>query len=332
VFCSLFEANKDDQNILLEVAINTLKFPPAVRALHDLIQQTSPSQEDRTALTQCLMEYYKKIKDPVRTFDAQFPRLVFAQLYQQARASTSISQYLDAMKSQNFLCQTTKQPVVKGLLLRDGDDEVIIDASVALLYTNGPLRGTFFDNKLAPAQGTQIFTRLCLYNGGRFEDLTYYDNETFSKLSTTTRLRTIVPSDRDHFAIIPPKDLTPIEPPALTRDATGTVNVYLGKGMVKDGGGPTHALLFNPLSGERTVDTVTVTSEIARARESNPTRYEFYQHGNLTTGRDPEEIIVILFDLSGSMLDLANFSDTLAVGNKSDLNRVRGGELVADVS
>jgi hypothetical protein len=231
VFVSYYERNEGQQNALLEVATQTMRFPPAIRALHDLIKQKAPMREDRAALTQCLFEYYKTIKDPTRSFDVQFPRLTFGQLYGEVRArpNSSSTQYLDAFQTEYFICPITQKIVDRGVCFGDTEDRTIIDASIAPLYTNGPLRKTVFQG--APMSPGSVGSRLGVYSGGRFEEMSYFNRVAFEAKPVANN----VPGTRndgidgDLFAIIPPKDLGPVNPPALTRDSLGVVSVYLGE-------------------------------------------------------------------------------------------------------
>lgn len=82
-------------------------------------------------------------------------------------------------------------------------------------------------------------------------------------------------------------------------------------------------LLFNPLKGEQTVDVSLVTAEIANLKESGQSgKFDFVVGGKITDGREPDEILMICLDTSLSMADGANFVDTLAVRNQSDIDRV----------
>jgi hypothetical protein len=81
-------------------------------------------------------------------------------------------------------------------------------------------------------------------------------------------------------------------------------------------------LLFNPLKGEHAVDVSLVTEEIAKLKESAPSDFEFMVRGRITDGREPDEILMICLDTSYSMEEDANFVDTRAVGNRSDIDRV----------
>jgi hypothetical protein len=198
--------------------------------LHELVKQKVPTREDRGALTQCLLEYYKSIRDPTRSFDVQFPRLAFGQLYGEVRArpDSSSTQYLDSIQTEYFTCPITQKIVDRGICFEDEEDMVIIDASIAPLYRNGPLRKTVFQGP--PMPGKSVASRLGVYCGGRFEEISYFNTAVFqSKPATRVAPRTFNDKDGDPFAIIPPKDLGPVNPPALTRNTSGVVSVYLGE-------------------------------------------------------------------------------------------------------
>lgn len=82
-------------------------------------------------------------------------------------------------------------------------------------------------------------------------------------------------------------------------------------------------LLFNPLKGEHAVDVSLVSEEITKLKEAAPSHYEFMVHGKITDGREPDEILMICLDTSYSMEEDANFVDTRAVGNRTDIDRVQ---------
>jgi hypothetical protein len=214
-----------------------LRFQPAAKAIFVLINQRTPADADRCALTQCLMEYYKTVRDPTRSFESQFPRLVFGSLYGQTRLPASPStQYLEAFKTQKLLCPITGHIVNEGVSMRKGNETVMVDASVGLYYNQGVLRRTVF-NEHEHSDHSQIRARLCRYNGGHLKEVTYFqDGNIRPSRATTLPPPTAAPVEfHDPFAIIPPKDLRSVHPSTLTRDATGVVSVYLGSdtGKVK---------------------------------------------------------------------------------------------------
>lgn len=85
----------------------------------------------------------------------------------------------------------------------------------------------------------------------------------------------------------------------------------------------TSTILFNPLKGEEMVDVTLVTAALARLKESSKTQFPFLIRGKVTDGREPDEIIMICLDQSGSMEEIARFPDTQSVGgSQSDLKRV----------
>lgn len=178
VFVSLFERSGNSrQNVLLEIATKRLKFPPAIRAMNDLVKQKFPSREDRAALTHYLVEYFKAFRHPTRSFDVQLPSLVLGQMYGEIKSNpvTSSFPFLDGIKTEYLLCPITKKVVDKGVCFSEHGEEgsIIVDASVSHLYSRGQLRKTIFER--AAKESMSILSRLCVYGGGEFEEITYLD-------------------------------------------------------------------------------------------------------------------------------------------------------------
>ena len=127
-----------------------------------------------------------------------------------------------------------------------------------------------------------------------------------------------------------PKDLPSCVPPVLTRNSTGTVVVYLGQTKavppvkyVFYHRSSRSTLLFNPLSGEETLDVSLVTLALSRIKDANQASFtpSIYR-GKISDGRPPDEIIIICLDQSGSMKVRADFQDSQSVGNWNQLSRV----------
>jgi hypothetical protein len=233
VFISIFDRDTSEedlqlQNTLLEIVARSLRFPPAVRAIHDLVKQRVPSPEDRSALSQSLIEYYKTIRDPTRGFELQFPYLTFGHLYAQVKSSptsTSLAN-LEAIATQEIVCRITKKNMDRASVFEIDDDTILMDPRIVPLYRDGPLRKTVFNN--IPDESESIATRLSVYSGGRFEEITYFASPRFdSRPAANVTASRVNNADKDPFALVAPSDLSSVDAPALTRDAIGTICVYL---------------------------------------------------------------------------------------------------------
>jgi hypothetical protein len=336
VFVSLFEQDGDDkklgpQNNLLGIIASSFRFPPAIRAMHDLISQKIPSPEDRAALSQCILEYYQTLRDPFRPFELQFPYLTFGHLYGQVRSAPDCTSFrnLDAISTQGFVCPITQKRVDRAICFESAEETTLIDPDLAPLYCDGPLRKTVFVS--APREGRSIAARLSVYFGGRFDEVTYVTSPIFdSRAGNVDQTNTTV-DGRDPFALIAPKDLPTVDPLALTRDASGGICVYLGKGKAVEAkyiysswmSLIISTRLFSPLKGEELVDVSLVTAALARIQESHKTDFPFVVHGKISEGREPDEIIMICLDRSWSMDEAAGFPDTRSVGgSQEDIHRV----------
>ena len=203
--------------------------------MHELIKHRTIPPEDRSALAQCLFEHYKLLRDPTRRFEVQFPRLAFGMVYDQLKKiapqipSNSSLPFLEAIATQHLVCQRTNA-VVDGAchVILDGDRTTVIDSALAELYVSGPLRKTVV-TRTPNDDVKSIVQRLSLYSGGRFESVSYFKTAPALGLRAATSEHNTADEEADPLAIFAPKDLPSLVAPVLTRNATGTVVVYLGQ-------------------------------------------------------------------------------------------------------
>jgi hypothetical protein len=250
IFVSLFEPERDDdkkglQNTLVGIITGCLRFPPATRAIYDLVDARIPSPEDRAALSQCLLEYFKIRRDPTRSFDLQFPRLTLGHIYALVKSvppSTSFRN-LESFATQNFECPITKETLDRAICFKSAEENSLVDPNVGPLHCDGPLRRTVF--KLASRQERSIASRLAVYCGGRYEKITYFTAPILESRPPTINPGSNAPNKRDPFAIVAPKDLPTVPHPALTRNERGEISVYMGKSKA---GEPVKYYLLNCVS------------------------------------------------------------------------------------
>jgi hypothetical protein len=111
--------------------------------------------------------------------------------------------------------------------------------------------------------------RLSVYFGGRFEEATYVTSPIFD--SRPANVHNTTEDGKDPFALDAPKDLPTVNPPALTRDASGGICVYLGKAKGVEAkyiyscwmSLIISTRLFSPLKDEQLVDVSLVTAALA---------------------------------------------------------------------
>jgi len=202
--------------------------------MHELIKHRTIPPEERSALAQCLFEHYKVVRDPVRPFEVQFPRLAFGMLHDQLKKMafpTGVDPslpFLEAIETQGLVCRRTNA-VVEGPchVFLDGKTTTVMDVKLAELYLSGQLRKTAITG--TPNDNVKnIVHRLSVYSGGRFESISYFKTAPAFGLSVTTS-EWHTDEAKDPLALIAPKDLPSLAPPVLTRNASGTVVVYLGQ-------------------------------------------------------------------------------------------------------
>ena len=232
VFVSLFaNADKARERTLLEIAAATLHFPPAVQAMHSLLRRKAPTPEDRAALSNSLFERYKTISDPTRAFELQFPRFIFGLLYDQVKfiseENSASNSTPDAIATQSLLCAITNKTVERTSSFASNTTGTlsVVDASITQLYRLGLLRKTI---TLTASPEGSVIERLSLYSGGRFEEITYFKSQVLGRFSGQ-HPEPDGNKESDPFAVVAPKDLGSVVPPALTRDESGAICVYLEK-------------------------------------------------------------------------------------------------------
>jgi hypothetical protein len=240
LFTSFFETDslfdEADRNFLLELSADMFRFPPFVRAIYDLVHQRMIVPEDRSVLAHCLLGYYDKHHDPKKLFEAQFPELVLGFFYGQistkkARDSGAPLAFLKAFSTEILTCAVTNKKLSDASVVVDGDRAAVTDTAIAKLYTEGFLRGTNPQSTI-PIEQANLIVRLTLFSAGRFAKVTCCKSyHLLEKAAPVIRVpkgrQELSLFDKEAFAIHAPKDVPNLLPPALTRDESGRVCMFV---------------------------------------------------------------------------------------------------------
>ena len=346
VFANCFEESADRQtptkDHLLRILAHATKFPPAIRALYTIINQSAPMEEDCAALIQAIHQLARRFVpadstdfDPRRTLELVRP--LFGYLSEQSnikykRDNEGLFPYLDLFERKSLICPTTQEPVMNPIVLPN--DQGLMECGLANEYANGRLRMT---NPICPRmpniQQSTDLKRLALVSGGKFKKLVSLTvtpgiSEKYNDISD--ELLTLFDVDVKQlctqlsagpFAIISPMDLNGGNTSVLTFDERSWLAVFVGyqpcgvppkkyiPHFTRPHGSTT---LFCPTKGGDTyVDVAMVTQAIARKRENHSEEEDFDSFGYAASvnASPPEEIIMICLDTSASMNSDADFPD-----------------------
>jgi hypothetical protein len=246
LFTSFFETDRlyddADRDFLLETLLHMFRFPPLGRAMYNLIQQRMIIHEDRAVLANCLLRYYRKGHHGDDLFEAQFPRMIFSLFCDQMLAkkpqdSRAPKHFLEAFSTVQLLCPVTKKRLNEATVVAINQKRAVaVNSTITTHYTVGVLRGTCFPSSVSSAEASMI-TKLALFSGSRFPRITGCKTNTLlERILPVTRVprgqqelthRNYENKEKEMFAIHAPKDVPTLLPPALTRDKTGKVCVFL---------------------------------------------------------------------------------------------------------
>lgn len=244
VFAIFFETNRlfdhADREYLLEMTMQMFRFPPCVRAMNDLIRQRMLLVEDRSVLASCILGYYQKHHESGNTFEAQFPQMIFGLFYDQMSEKKlqdpqSPKRFSSAFSTANLTCAVSRKKLGNPVaILVNHNQMALLDSPVSKLYMGGYLRGTSPPSQM-PVEKGNIILRLATFSGGRFDRLTFYKSDVpLERLPSASRvpkrqrdITYLIGEKQEVFAIHAPKDIPTVLPPALTRDETGKVCVFL---------------------------------------------------------------------------------------------------------
>lgn len=244
--------SESSQDAILRLILLFTRFPPALRAVHTLMNAKSPRKSECAALVQALYQVVKDIvplelvqSDEGRILEGS--RLLFGFLLDRATqvAMENVDQnyfpYLWSLKTIDLKNSETMEPVGAPImtsvgLVEEGYYEAYKQGGM-LSWCNGqePLEELRLDHQ------TRRITLLC---GGMVSEVTLFDSDSLSSLprnrdheeeellggqafSNLNNLATIC--GRSNFAVVPPADLPSSNAPALTLDRDGLLAVYVGR-------------------------------------------------------------------------------------------------------
>jgi len=344
-FVSSFGDNLPAKDRLLRMMWSFTNFPPAVRAMHILVDQATPTDEDCAALIQALHKvtanYFvptDEIFEPRRVLEAS--RSMFGYLQKVScvkfkRDQSGEFPFLELFDTKELLCPITQNPICNPvLLIGDGG---IMETPLAKEFIYGRLHLThpkgprsLADNDEISRQGAML--RAALYSGGRFAKIvimTCISDDAAVYNDTTDEI--LNPPDVDPKAfsqtltdgplrIIAPADLSASNIPCLTLDARGWVAVFLGYQpcgappakfvSTEDTTNLSNTFFCPTKGGDCVVDTALVTQSLARLRDSasEDDTSESFSFAAVQTA-PPSEIIMLCLDTSSSMDNPADFKD-----------------------
>lgn len=253
IFTNCFEQNGNHQTAakdhLLRILANLTKFPPAVRAMYTIINQSMPLEEDCAALIQSLHQLAEKFMPPdMMNYDSrrtlELVRPLFGYLHQQSnikykRDNTGVFPYLALFDKHSLVCSITREPVVNPIELPN--DGGIMEYELANQYANGHLRMTNDGcPRMLDTSGITDLKQLVLLSGGRFANLVSCTfNSAITERYDDPSDELLAPLDVDvkqlcaslstgPFAIIPPMDLHGANTSVLTFDERGWLAVFMG--------------------------------------------------------------------------------------------------------
>jgi len=333
----LDDSHKD---LLLRNLTDCLRFPPAVRSMYSLLNRHIPTFEDRAALLQCLYKHAERIYEgPKSEFTLRESRGYFGQLLHE---TTSVSDprssfpFLEAFTTLSLEQEFPGTDMSSGIVFQADGRRIILERHVAEYYQSGSLRKTLY-NSISTNESSPILERLRAYLGRRTDQITYCRNSALFALNEAS----IEPQTTSKLPIIAPADLFQVSPPALTRDETGGISVYLGDdpcavppemSLLCSHVSNLRTTIFRPSHGEQLVDRSKLTQTLERLREKRAdTNFEFEtaEGREDNQGRSPSEVVMVCLDASQSMGDPA-FPSKYRKGN--ELQGVRElGELSTDI-
>lgn len=310
------------------------KFPPAVRALHILMNGKTPRLCERAAFSQAIYQVLKELvprklinSDDSRIFEGT--RLLFGLILEKSKhlklADGSQPPYISALKVLDLRNTFTMEPVADPVqtsfgLVDRGYYEALKEGGVVSWKTEEePLSSIPLETRIR---------RIALLSGGHIDQVTAFDkNLLLNSLSSyLDRAHAAVISSRElsdlqqhavlcsrnNISVLAPSALPSAQAPALTLDREGNLAVYVGRPPCADPG--KDIAIFRPMDGgEENVDVSIITQllvPILGKRESDGTAiFDAFGDSFQRKSKTPDEIIMLCIDCSASMQDDNDFSE-----------------------
>jgi U-box domain len=334
------------QDAVLHIFSLLTRFPPAVRAVHILMNGKSPRACERAALAQALYEVLKGVvplqlvkSDMTRLFEGA--RLLFGLILEKAkhlklREDTQMP-YISSLKVIDLRNTFTMEPLLHPIqtpfgLVEEGYYEAFKEGGI-LYWKTG-------EQPLAALPLDERTRRVSLLSGGLVSQLTVLDWNALKSIAgyaNKGEADVIIPprelSDLSHLSalcsrndlsVLAPSTLPSAEAPALTLDREGLLAVYVGRAPCAQPG--KDISIFRPMKGgEETIDVAIITQllvPILEQREADGTAiFDAFGDGFQRKFKAPDEIIMVCVDCSSSMSENSDFMeirDSDSEGDESD--------------
>jgi hypothetical protein len=333
------------QDAVLHIFYLLTRFPPAVRAVHILMNGKSPRPCERAALSQAIYEVLKDIVplqfiklDTGRIFEGA--RLLFGLILEKAKHLKLVESvqlpYISSLNVLDLRNTFTMEPIINPVqtpfgLVEEGYYEALKESGILYWKTGeSPLSALLLDGRMK---------RISLLCGGLISEITVFD---LNSLNSTRRYaddgevdRVIGPRElsdlnhlsalcsRNNLAVLPPSTLASAEAPALTLDRDGFLAVYVGRPPCAAPG--KDIAIFRPTrGGEENVDVSIITQllvPILKQRESEGTAiFDAFGDGFQRKFKAPDEIIMLCVDCSSSMRENSDFTEIKDDGIDDDID------------
>lgn len=327
VFASILQDMQDDKNAIdaAYYAFDELtQFPPALRCLHLLVSDQTPTVFDCAALSQSMLEILQGYVvmeeitvDSARLFEGS--RLVFGFILESAKSLRINSdggslneeeaaqklRYTSAFHTYNVLDHKTHEPVLHALQTSDGLVEANLFNS---LQVGGILANTHLQSFLVQTEADPRLIHFALQSGGTCPEVHVFSLGAL-KDSYGSQMGVANPSldinqrrdllhlaeicGRNNLTVHGPGQLESAIAPCLTFDCNAHLAVYTGE---QPCGTPGHSsIFFRPQYGEETIDPSLMEQLIAPIvkayEEDGSAVFDAFGGAQVRIMQDPEEII-----------------------------------------
>ncbi|KAK3291654.1 uncharacterized protein B0H64DRAFT_409684 [Chaetomium fimeti] len=338
------------------------RFPPAVRALHILLEGSVAAEEECAALIHACYEVMvdmmaTSVLARNRENTLEGSRLFFSTLLAKAEElavrddpSGSILPYVCSMKSVNLTNSETMEPIASPVDTNVGMmEQGCFDALKAGIIRfpegelNQSLNQTVLDGRTKRAVilggGTLLtntmFDMEIAYSSGRYTD-NFDEAKIFPAGELTNILQHAANAFKAKLQVVAPASLGSAPNPVLTLDRDGFLAVYRGRRPCGDPG--RDFIIFRPTKGGECEIDISIVAQllepIIATRVADGTAIfdgEFYAAQRRSD--KPDEILMICVDCSSSMSESAGFVDTTTShdDDEDDGGRSEADGLLAEI-
>ncbi|CAK3843880.1 bifunctional E2 E3 enzyme [Lecanosticta acicola] len=362
VFASIVQDMSGDerhhQDAIYHVLSLLTSFPPALRAMHILVQGKTPNAVECAALSHAMFEVLSGFMpseiigtDGSRVFEGS--RLLFGFILEKVR-SIKLSEdlaleslpYLDSFDSHNIRDFKTGEPIMHLVSTSQG---MIEKALFHALQEHGALRDSHLQSYLIQIDQEEhdsILPRAALLSGGMAGEVTGWSAKRlassyhhYARAGATSNVFDLTELSELHhlaelcgrhkLAVHNPSQSVSAASPCLTFDRNGHVAVYTGQTPCSDPGKSSQ--IFRPKHGEETIDVAVVEQLLApiiQTYESDGTTVFTAGGAAVRRQQAPDEIVMFAVDCSSSMrvpTDFADVNDEDPPGHGPDVHSLIEG-------